>query len=116
MYLVTQNSLYSKNLQPTPTILWFYCKELYTRIPKHQDLLFYEFPTIFYGISNFTAKITKESLEHYSHESRPIQITPWVFLSFNPRSLARFGKGNRGGSAGSRRRVSPAARGRGLGS
>ena len=33
IYLVTQYHLYNKNLQPTPTILWFYCKEPYTRIP-----------------------------------------------------------------------------------
>ena len=35
----------------------------------------------FYGISKFTAKITKESLEHYSTESMAIQITPWGFVS-----------------------------------
>ena len=45
IYLVTQNHLYSKNLQQTPTILWFYCIDIFKRIPKHQDLLFYEFST-----------------------------------------------------------------------
>ena len=43
-YLVTQIKIYSKNLQLKPNILWFYCIELFKRIPKHQDLLFYEFP------------------------------------------------------------------------
>ena len=46
IYLVIQNHLHSKNLQQTPTILWFYCKDIYTRIPKHPSLHFSEFPTI----------------------------------------------------------------------
>ena len=29
-------------------------------------------------------EITKKSLEHYSHESRPIQITPWSFWNSKP--------------------------------
>ena len=37
--------IYSKNLQLKPNILWFYCIELFKRIPKHQDFLFYEFST-----------------------------------------------------------------------
>ena len=41
--LVTQNKNYSKNLQLKPSILWFYCIDLFKRIPKHQDLLIYEF-------------------------------------------------------------------------
>ena len=45
IYLVTQNKIYSKNLQLKPNILWFYCIDLFKRIPKHQDLLFYEFFT-----------------------------------------------------------------------
>ena len=61
-------------------------------------------------------EITKRSLKHYSNESWAMQITPWGFAPSTPRSLARFGKGNREGSAGSRRRVSPAARRRGPGS
>ena len=32
--------------------------------------------------------IAKKSLRHYSYVSRPIQITPWGFVSSNPRSLA----------------------------
>ena len=43
-------------------------------------------------------EITKESLKHYSYESLSIQITPWTFLNFNPRSLA--GVWNRGGAGG----------------
>ena len=43
--LVTQIKIYSKNLQLKPNILWFYCIELFKRIPKHQDLLIYEFST-----------------------------------------------------------------------
>jgi len=43
--LETQIKIYSKNLQLKPNILWFYCIELFKRIPKHQDLLFYEFST-----------------------------------------------------------------------
>jgi hypothetical protein len=30
------------------------------------------------------------SLAHYSPESRPLCITPWVLLTSNPRSLARL--------------------------
>ena len=48
IYLVTQIKIYSKNLQQNPNILWFYCIELFKRIPKHQDLLFYEFPMNLY--------------------------------------------------------------------
>ena len=62
IYLVTQNKIYSKNLQLKHNILWFYCIELFKRIPKHPSLHFYEFPTIFYGISKFSAKITKGPL------------------------------------------------------
>ena len=43
--LVTQIKFYSKNLQLKPNILWFYCIELFKRIPKHPDLLYYEFST-----------------------------------------------------------------------
>ena len=43
----------------------------------------------FYGISKFTAKITKESLRHYSTESRPNQITPWGFDSSQLEALGR---------------------------
>ena len=43
MYLVTQIKIYSKNLKLKTNILWFYCIELIKRIPKHQDLLIYEF-------------------------------------------------------------------------
>ena len=91
IYLVTQNHLYSKNLQQTPSLLWFYCKELPLRIPKHPSLHFSEFPTIFYGISKFTAKITKESLVAlfiwvtvYSHN-------PLGFLFFPPEVHGRRG-------------------------
>ena len=42
--LVTQIKFYCKNLQLKLNILWFYCIELFKRIPKHQGLLFYEFP------------------------------------------------------------------------
>ena len=45
IYLVTQNKIYSKNLQLKPNILWFYCIELFKRFPKHPDLIFYEFST-----------------------------------------------------------------------
>ena len=62
IYLVTQNHLHSKNLQQTPTILWFYCIELYTRIPKHPSLHFSEFAMIFYGISKIPARNYKEVL------------------------------------------------------
>ena len=88
IYLVTQNNLYSKNLQQTYTIFWFYCKELLSRIPKHSSLHFSKFPTIFYGISKFTAKITNKSLEHYSSESRASQTAPWAFPNSNTGSLA----------------------------
>ena len=50
----------------------------------------------FYGISKFTAKITKESLRHYSTESRPIQITPWVFDSSQLEALGRVREGEAG--------------------
>jgi hypothetical protein len=55
IYLVTQNHLYIKNLQLKPNILWFYCIELFKRIPKHQDFLLYEFSTNWYRISKFAA-------------------------------------------------------------
>ena len=41
----------------------------------------------FYGISKFTAKITKESLRYYSYESTAIQITPRGFVSSQPEVL-----------------------------
>ena len=60
--LVTQIKFHSKNLQLIHNILWFYCIELFKRMPKHPSLHFSEFPTIFYGISKFSAKITKGPL------------------------------------------------------
>ena len=56
-------------------------------------MYFSDFSTNFYGISKFTAKITKESLEHYSTESMAIQITPWGFVSYQ---LEVPGPGQRG--------------------
>ena len=38
-------------------------------------------------------EITKESLRHYSTESRPIQITPWVFDSSQLEALGRVREG-----------------------
>ena len=89
MYLVTQNNLYNKNLQQTPSLLCFYCKELLSRIPEQLDLLIYEFSTNFYWISKFTAKITKESLEIlficvYGYSNNPLGFRffstrgPWL--------------------------------------
>ena len=43
--LVTQIKFYNKNFQLKPNILWFYCIELFKRILKYPDLLFYEFST-----------------------------------------------------------------------
>ena len=43
----------------------------------------------FYGISKFTAKITKESLEHYSTESRASQTAPWSFSNSELEVLAK---------------------------
>jgi hypothetical protein len=34
--------------------------------------------------------LTDWSLAHYSPESRPLRITPWVFLTSNLRCLARL--------------------------
>ena len=45
-------------------------------------MYFSDFSTNFYGISKFTAKITKRSL------LRNFEITPQIFAPFNPRSLA----------------------------
>ena len=49
----------------------------------------------FYGISKFTAKITKESLEPYSTESMAIQITPGVLFlpTRGPWPVVREGRG-----------------------
>ena len=69
IYLVTQIKIYSKNLQLKPNIKWFYCIELFKRIPKHQDLLFYEFSTNWYWISKITANYYKQT---------PIALFPWV--------------------------------------
>ena len=60
MYLVTQINMYNKNLQQTHSLLWLYCIELCTRIPKHQDLLFYEFPMNWFRISKFAANYYKQ--------------------------------------------------------
>ena len=57
---MTQNNLYSKNLQQTPTILWFYCIDLFKSILKHQDLLFYKFSMNWYWISKFTTNHNKQ--------------------------------------------------------
>ena len=82
IYLVTQNHLYSKNLQQTPTILCFYCKDLYPRIPEHQDFLFYEFPTNFYWISKFTARNYKEVLRALFNWVTVYSNNPLGFLEF----------------------------------
>jgi hypothetical protein len=44
-------------------------------------------------------EITKRSLKHYSNESWAMQITPRVFLNFNPRSLAGKQEQSRAGGA-----------------
>ena len=41
-------------------------------------------------------EITKKSLEHYSHESRPIQITPWSFWNSKPEVPGPGQRGNAG--------------------
>jgi hypothetical protein len=54
---------------------------------------------------------TRRSLEHYSYESRALQITPCTFVSSNPRSSARGRRGARIGrpcsGEGGRRRRGP---------
>ena len=72
IYLVTQIKFYSKNLQLKPNILWFYCIELFKRIPKHPDLLFYEFFTNWYWISKITANYYKEA------PKGTIQLSLWL--------------------------------------
>ena len=80
--LVTQTQIYSKNLQLTPTILWFYCKELLSRIPKHKDLLFYEFPMNLYRISKFTANPNKQVPEGTIHMCLGFADSPLGFFEF----------------------------------
>ena len=100
IYLVTQNHLYSKNLQLKPNILWFYCIELFKRIPKHQDLLFYEFSMNWSRISKFTEKYYK---------AVPKALLQWVWAySNNPLGFCFFhpevpGPGQRGEAAVDRR-------------
>ena len=93
IYLVTQIKIYSKNLQLKPNILWFYCIELFKRIPKHLDLLFYEFSTNWYWISKITANYYKQA---------PIALFPWVTdIADSPLGFFKFkhgvlGSGQRG--------------------
>ena len=93
IYLVTQNHLYSKNFQQMPNILWFYCIDLNTRIPKHQSLYFSEFPMNFYGISISLQKLQRSPWRYYSYESTAIQITPWGFDSSQLEALGRVREG-----------------------
>ena len=100
IYLVTQIKIYSKNLQLKPNILWFYCIDLFKRIPKHQDLLFYEFSTNWYWISKFTEK-------HYKQVPKALLQWVWAY-SNNPLGFCFFhpevpGPGQRDGAAVDRR-------------
>ena len=84
MHLVTQINLYSKNFLQTPIILWFYCIELFTRIPEQLDLLFYEFSTNLYWISKFTARNYKEVLKALFIWVKVYSNNPLDFLEFQP--------------------------------
>ena len=53
--------------------------EILSRIPKHVDLPFSDFSMNFYGISKFTAKITKRSLltlfiRVYCYANNPLEL------------------------------------------
>ena len=93
IYLVTQNHLYSKNLKLKPNILWFYCIELFKRIPKHQDLLIYEFSTNWYWISKITEKHCKPVPKTLLQWVTDIADNPLGFLKFKH---AVLGSGQRG--------------------
>ena len=70
--LATQIKFYSKNSQLMPNILWFHCIYIFKRIPKHQDLLFYEFSTNWYWISKITEK-------HHKEVPRALFMCHWLF-------------------------------------
>ena len=100
MHLATQINLYSKNFQQKPNILRFYCIELYTRIPEHQDLLFYEFPTNLYWISKFTSKNYKEVLRALFNWVYGYSNNPLGFLEFKPEVLGWVRERGGGGLTG----------------
>ena len=60
-------------------------------------------------------EITKKSLEHYSHESRPIQITPWSFWNSKLEVPGPGQRGRRGLTGCFPARGTPAARVEGRG-